>query len=432
MTALVVFGWGLTDGPFVDEYAYITQCYYADLFFASDRDDPAWLDEPPAIDLQPIPKYLVGASFRVAHLRMPRRSDAFRWYDNPHTRFGPPRALAIARLSIVPLGVAGVLALFGCGLAIGGRWTATLAGLLLVANPLYRLHAHRAMSDVPCEAFLIGSMGLALVGLSRLGAARGLRSGLLLLALAGVAAGLAIDSKLNGLLGPIVIACWSGLLMIAPGSGWRMRTSIVAGGATAVAMMLLTMVFFNPTYTCHPRVPTTQPEFVERIQEPPWARFRRMVQFRLSTAEGQRKMAKFDRDVVRGPADKTAVFAVQGFGRFGPLGPSHSNSEVRYDVGQDWGLIVWWPIVILGIVRTARIGRRQIREGQAPTAWALLVWASIAWLVVAAYLPLAWDRYFLPIQAPNALLGAVALMGLLERRESKEVRTPALKGGACQ
>lgn len=421
MVALAVFAWGLTDGSFWDEYAYITQCYYADLFFAGHRDDPAWLDEPPAIDLQPIPKYLVGASFRLAHLRMPHRSDAFRWYDNPHTRFGPPDALTIARLPIVVLGVAGILALFGCGQAIGGRWTATLAGLLLIADPLYRLHAHRAMSDVPCEAFSIGSMGLALVGLSRPGVNRGFRSGLLLLALAGVASGLAIDCKLNGLLGPMVIASWGGLLMIAPGSGWRMRMSIVAGGVAAVSAMLVTLVLFNPTYTCHPRVPASQPEFAVRTQEPPWERFRRMVEFRLSTAEGQRKMAKFDRDVVRGPSEKLAVFMVQGFGRFGPLGPSQSNSEVRYDAGQDWGLIVWWPIVIFGVVRAGRIGRRQLRDGELPTAWALLVWAAIAWAVVAAYLPLAWDRYFLPVQAPNALLGAVALMGLLERRESKEV-----------
>ncbi len=421
MAALIVFGWGLTDGPFVDEYAYITQCYYADLFFGGDRNDPAWLDEPFAIDLQPIPKYLVGASFRAAHLRRPRRSDAFLWYQNAHTRFGPPEALTIARLPILAVGVAGVLAIFGCGLAIGGRWTAALAGLLLIADPLYRLHAHRAMSDVPCEAFTIGSFGLALVGLSSLGTNRGLRSGILWMAMAGIASGLAIDCKLNGLLGPMVIASWSGLLMIAPGSGWRMRRRIVAVGVAAVATMLVTLMYFNPTYTCRPRVPITQPEFVSRAQEPPWARFRRMVQFRLSTAEEQRKMEKFDRDVVRGPAEKAAVFAVQGFGRFGPLGPSASNSEVRYDASQDWGTVFWWPIVILGVVRAGRIGRRQIQEGHPPTAWALLVWAAIAWAVVAAYLPLAWDRYFLPIQAPNALLGALALAGLLERRKRKEV-----------
>jgi hypothetical protein len=44
-----------------------------------------------------------------------------------------------------------------------------------------------------------------------------------------------------------------------------------------------------------------------------------------------------------------------------------------------------------------------------PTAWALAVWAGLAMAVVTAYLPMAWDRYQLPIQAPATLLAAVAL-----------------------
>ena len=46
---------------------------------------------------------------------------------------------------------------------------------------------------------------------------------------------------------------------------------------------------------------------------------------------------------------------------------------------------------------------------------ALVVWAICAWLVVTLYLPMAWDRYQLPIQSGNALLAAVGITCLWDR-----------------
>jgi hypothetical protein len=112
---------------------------------------------------------------------------------------------------------------------------------------------------------------------------------------------------------------------------------------------------------------------------------------------------------------------VQGFGRFGPFGPSKSNSQVRYELRQDWGLFLWAPLVVIGFARTYRLGRTQLHEGSLPTAFALLIWSIMAWAIVAAYLPLAWDRYLLPIQAPNSLLAAVGVSGLWQRWRGKAV-----------
>jgi hypothetical protein len=83
--------------------------------------------------------------------------------------------------------------------------------------------------------------------------------------------------------------------------------------------------------------------------------------------------------------------------------------------------MLWGPLVLFGMFRAFRSGRRQLRDGEAPTALALLVWTMMSWTVVAAYLPLAWDRYLLPIQAPNALLGAVGLAKIWERWGRKAV-----------
>ena len=67
--ALAVFASGLYAESFEDEYAYISQSYYADAFFGGHADDWTWLDLP-AYDLPPLPKYLIG--FSVA-IMSPRR-----------------------------------------------------------------------------------------------------------------------------------------------------------------------------------------------------------------------------------------------------------------------------------------------------------------------------------------------------------------------
>jgi hypothetical protein len=135
----------------------------------------------------------------------------------------------------------------------------------------------------------------------------------------------------------------------------------------------------------------------------------------------------FPHNALNDIGEKIKVFAVQGFGRFGLLGPSGSalptgkmakkhqphdwapfgpiasDSRVRYDIRQDWGLIVWAPLVLIGLIQTVRLGRR------------LILWATITWGVVTAYLPMAWDRYLMPPQSVNSLLAALAISSIYDR-----------------
>src|SRR5438067_10068998 len=151
--ALALFACGLCDNSFVDEYAYITQSYYADHFFRGDFHHRDWLDFF-ALDLQPLPKYLIGLSLRAAHLPMPGPADARRWYKS-YAPFGTQATLIIARLQFLVLGALGCAALFGCGVLIKDRRVGAIAAVLLMINPLFRDHAHLAMSEAPCEVFMI-------------------------------------------------------------------------------------------------------------------------------------------------------------------------------------------------------------------------------------------------------------------------------------
>ena len=78
-----------------------------------------------------------------------------------------------------------------------------------------------------------------------------------------------------------------------------------------------------------------------------------MVNFRLKTSRGQQE--SFPHNALKAIGDKFRVFAVQGFGRFSPFGPAKSISEVRYDRRQDWGALLWWPIVLLGLIQWTRM-----------------------------------------------------------------------------
>ena len=220
--ALALFAIGLFDDSFVDEYAYITQSYYTDLFFGGKLHHPAWLDYY-AFDLQPVPKYLIGASLRAAHLRVPGPADALQWYLH-YTPFGNQATLIVARIPFLLMGALGCVALFGCGVLIKDRRVGTIAAILLMINPLYRLHAHRAMSDVPSEAFLISALGLGLYTLQRFWSGRSGIATFVLVLFTGVAAGLSILCKFNGLLGLMVVGGWAGFALIAP------RLAVLAKG----------------------------------------------------------------------------------------------------------------------------------------------------------------------------------------------------------
>lgn len=413
VAAALTFALGIGDKPFVDEYAYISQSYYADLFFEGRANDPAWLDLP-AYDLQPFPKYLIGVCLHAARLPMPGPANANAWYhdkEHPYHSFGGSSTLLMSRLPMIAMGVIGCVAILACGTMLRDRRTGTVAALLLMANPLYRLHAHRAMSDVPCEAMVLVALAMAL------GAGRHVwrsgRTGILFVGsiAAGLACGLAILCKFNGFLALIVLAAWSAVVLVSPGTPLPRRLLIAASPLASGAVAFLTLVLLNPFLTARPAVahgPTRILAGYSILQ-----RLHFQFRHRIALSDGQKRT--FVGDALNDPLDKAKVFLVQGFGRFGPLGPSASNSVKRYDWHQDSGLLVWAPLVLVGAWFAVRLALEQRRSGAYPSAFLLLAYAAAAWGVVAYYLPMAWDRYQLPIQAPASLLAAVAATALWDR-----------------
>ncbi|WP_148597170.1 4-amino-4-deoxy-L-arabinose transferase [Aquisphaera giovannonii] len=407
----LVFASEIRDEPFVDEYAYITQSYQPDALYAGMGNEAAWLDFL-SFDLVPLPKYLINAAFRVTGTPRPGPYDAASWYRNTSSRWGTTRDLMIARLPFACCAVLGCAAICGlAGLTAGPR-VMVLAGFALAMNPLFRLHAHRAMSEAPCEAFLILALLLGLMGWTRWWSSRGLAPAALPLWFAsGCCAGLSMLAKFNGLLALFTMASWGVLgLATARGASFARRASLVAGVGLAIVSAAGTFVLLNPFMTAHP---VGTPEPMRSLAEMgAISRFRFLIDQRRESSASQQRM--FAHNALLGPLERAKVVAVQGLGRFGLLGPPKSDSTLRYDV-QDLGALLWMPLVLLGLVRAILLGRRQRIAGEPPTAWALVLWAAVSAAVVTLYIPMAWDRYLLPIQAPFAVLAAIPLREALGR-----------------
>ncbi len=402
--ALASFAYHLSREPhFMDESAYLSQTYFAKLFAEGKVHDVSWI-EYPGIDLPPLAKYSIGLAVSIGGERFLTKGDARRWYLSPGT-FQPETAamLYAGRWSSVVFGVLGVASLYAIGVMASGRISVGLgSAFLLIANPLFRMHARRAMADAPVEGLMLLSLALGLWFWKRAIEAEGIAFGRLsLAALAGVVSGLAVAAKLNGGLAVMAFCSWC-LLGMHVASNNRIRIELAAGFLLFVTLSFATFVLTNPTIYAHPQIALTE-EFARVNGMGIVDRTKLVIDHRAKVASSSASgfieaTPTFDR--------KAGAFFVQGFGRFGPMGPSASNSRIRYDPRQDWGAVVWLPIVLAGFGWCAFGGRLQARDGRAPSLWCVGVHAFLAWVVVITFLPLAWDRYFLSIQPCSAILAA--------------------------
>ncbi len=410
LACLVLLGWRLPEEPiFVDEAAFISQSYFWDLLISGRVNDPLWL-EYPAYDLPPLPKYLVGAALQTRGIARVNRQWAIAWYSNLHEqRFLSRRILLTARLPSLILGVVGCVGAFLLCRTAGSDRLGGIAALLIALNPLYSLHAMRAMADVPAEALVLLTCALGLVAWTRLldrpmpyQQTIGYGVGV------GILGGLAVLAKLNGGLGLMILAAWTVLGLGVSKFERRIVVGFALYLSTAGLAALMTFVLINPFVWSRPEtmgsIPLANPV---KNRESPVSRLEKIVTHRFEVPAGQQKL--FPHNALITPAQKLAALGVQGFGRFGPFGPRHSDSTRRYDWPQDWGALIWISVVVSGALILLKRGRQQALRSQPPTAWALVAMAFISAGTVGWFLPLAWDRFFLPIQSSMAILGAACL-----------------------
>lgn len=331
------------------------------------------------------------------------------WYRKPNTRFVSNSALVAARLPSVAFGALGCVSIFAIGSIAFDRRVGWVASMLLMVNPLYALHARRAMSDVPAESLILASLAAGLWSWRRMVSGRpGLLPGLVLVFGAGILGGLATLSKLNGSLAGMILGVWALLAIALPGPEKPGKLGFILGTIGAGIVSFATFALLNPFLFAHPPGPLG-PATASLARLGFFERVKLVADHRVELSANARSI--FPKDALNTAGEKVKVLVVQGFGRFGPLGPrGRSDSTIRQSWAQDGGAVAWLPLVLLGFLASLAWGRTQLKAGKPPTAWAVASQAVVATGVVTAFIPLAWDRYFLSIQPGFALLGAAAFV----------------------
>jgi hypothetical protein len=261
----------------------------------------------------------------------------------------------------------------------------------------------------------------------------------------GVLAGLAALARLTGCIVVLLLVAWAALALALLSIPWRRRLVVAAGTVIAILVASGTFVALNPTLTARPptarlasarhavrarektvySLPGTDPQAL--VAQGPLGRFLTMLAFRTSFSAMQQDF--YPTYALRSIDEKLKVVLVQGFGRFSPFGPAYSHLPARFDWRQDRWCLIWLPWVALGFAWAVARGRRLVREGRPPTCWAVLLHAAIAWVCVTLFLPLAWDRYLLPIQPTTALLAGAAAVSSFDHLVGWRARRGPQAGG---
>ena len=385
---------------FVDESAYFSQAYFGDLFFTGQVNSSLWF-EYPAYDLPPFTKYLVWAGLVAGGDARPGPVAMRTWYQDTSSRFESPESLHHAR---VPIVLCGMLALLATG-RLAQRWLGPAGGViaivLVASNPLFRSHSRQAMADIPTEM----AVALALLLFAPIGLDVNIKFRKAILC--GIFLGLAASSKLNGFLASITLVVWCLTTL-------RNSRKIIASLTIAGLCGAFLFIALNPFFYASPKG-LRERQFEEIRQKNLPQRLKFMADHRIGvSAEGQKL---FPRDALTTIPQKIAVLVVQGFGRFSPLGPVKDNSEIRFQLSQDWPVVVWFPLVVLGLAKAFRNKPQTILMSRF-----IAIYFVISILVVGAFLPLAWNRYMLPLVIPSSILAAGGLVELYRLMAKKPNR----------
>jgi 4-amino-4-deoxy-L-arabinose transferase-like glycosyltransferase len=378
---------------FVDESAYVSQAYFGDLFLTGQVSSSLWF-EYPAYDLPPFTKYLVWAGLVAGGDPRPGPAAMRAWYNDTSKRFESPESLLHARIPIVLCGILTLMAVGRLAECWIGPTGGAIAIVLVASNPLFRSHARQAMADIPTE------MGVA-VALWLFAPSAGTINIRLRRAIGcGVFLGLAASAKLNGFLASIVLVIWC---LTHLRTSQKLTLSLITAGICGASIF----IGINPFFYANPQG-LREPQFDQIRQMNLLERLKFMADHRIGVSQEGQKL--FPNDALTTLPQKISVMAVQGFGRFSPLGPAKDNSEVRFQSSQDWPVVLWLPLVLFGLFTASRKSTQH-----KAAAWFIITYWVCSLVVVGAFLPLAWNRYFLPIVIPSSILAASGLLEIFHR-----------------
>ena len=382
-----------------------------------------WSGEAPNGDVgyrllnAPLPTYQIGlARWLSGHREEPNANWNWllSWETNQAAGAMPSReALHIARLSAVFAAALSVVLFYWVSSDIIGAIPALVAALLLALHPIELLHTRRAMAESTAQLFSM----LAMLTIVRLVVSarrdRRVRPSLFPAAVAGIAIGLAVSSKHNAVaLVPL------GLLAVAVAameSDRPIRTPLIAVPlhvGVFLVSSLLTFFVLNPVTYSQPLRAGRFMIALRRSLANSQAANLESAGSNAATPTTRSRLNASYREVFWNPPDlsESATYA-----EIGPSATAYERRPLTVFLNQKWLRFLFLLFSGIGLAIAAqtiafdRLGARS-RPMQIVVLWLL---AEIAF--VALFIPMDWQRYFLPLLPPVCILAALGSSWVTER-----------------
>ncbi len=328
----------------------------------------------------PLNKYLIGAVWAINGRSADTLPGIFAWampleWNQAQGNVPTTDALALARLPSALLTALSVAAIFGLGAYIGGRVMAYPAALLYTLHPVILLNGRRAMMEGGLLFCTLGLIGVAL-WLGQPKTHWSVRN----VAILGVCAGLTVAAKHSGLI--VVISVFAALLW----TRWRIdRGPILIGLGGAGLIALLVFFILNPAYW-----------------NDPVGAARATLEARTALLGMQ---ARNDPTTYSDPFQRVTATLTQPFlmppqyyeaptwnGIIDDLIQQYEASPVS---GWRWPGLVGALLTALACLGGALLAFQALRKAD-PGARVLIAWLAAA-LIGGLAIPLAWQRYYLPL-----------------------------------
>lgn len=359
-----------------------------------------------------LPKYLIGLAWHVAGFQVSDLNDQWDWgadwdWNMASGRMPSAALLAVARWSAALPGALSVPVMFALGWHWGRRRVAYPASFLLATHGVILLHIRRAYMEA---ALQLGSLLIILAAvwwverLTRGG--EGARRWLLPALVVGMASGLTLASKHSGAVP--VVAAGLGVLIVAarlPGSA---RRQALGGLAIAAALAVAVFLALNPAWWSDP---------IGRAGE--------VLRLRAGLVAEQAALfpdaayrdlpARIGGLIAQVTIADPAYYEVASWA--GPLSEAIAAYEaspwtgIRYGQGAA-GDMAGAILLLLAVTGAVRLGQDWRTWAAAPM---IALWALLTALFILAAVPLAWQRYVLPLLPVIILLAAGGLSWSLTR-----------------
>ncbi|MBN1687677.1 MAG: phospholipid carrier-dependent glycosyltransferase [Candidatus Omnitrophica bacterium] len=388
-----------------DENLWLYSAKYFKLFFVDyDLENPQWFEDW-AYDQPPVGKYLIGGVLHLAgYADIPKvLGETEQWNflkgkeENISRGAMPPKEILLpVRRLMAGLGFSSCLILFGIGYALGGVRLGILAGLLLAWNPLVQNTCRRAMPDAALLFFLLASVAAIFLFYRRMIAGK-FKEAFLFCVLHGVLSALAAGTKYSGGLSMIVLASFMVYLCLVIGlqslffkrderlnrENGKLLLTVLTGFLLSGFFAFVCFVGLNP-YLYH--------ETLEKL--------RYMIGYRhdiicfQQSEIGPALLSVSERL----PRVYWRIFYPPNYVVIGNL---FKFPAELYLFVLGIGCLMWNEIKMLW-------HRWLPSEGAI-----LLLWVIIAYGGISLWIPLDWDRYYLPIIPGVTLVVAFAIEALL-------------------